>query len=83
MPQKVTRKPVVGAATLWPCECPRALPPLPSSSEWPELLPGTRMSSGPKVLPRAVSGSVVLMQLESVLKSVVHVTSKGHRNHVP
>lgn len=79
MPQKVTRKPVVGAATL----CPRALSPLPSSSEWPELLPGARMSSGPKVLPRAVSGSVVLMQLESVLKSVVHVTSKGHRNHVP
>lgn len=39
------------------------------------------MSSRPKLLPRAVSGSVVLLQLGSVLMVVTPVSSLGHENH--
>lgn len=36
---------------------------------------------GPELLPRAMSGSVVLLQLGSVLTSMVCVTTGDHRNH--
>ena len=39
------------------------------------------MYSGPKLLLRAMSRFLVLMQLGSLLMSVVHVASWGHGNH--
>lgn len=39
-------------------------------------------TSDPKLLLLAMSGSMVLMQLGSVLLSVVYVTKRGHGNHV-
>lgn len=44
--------------------------------------PGPMVTSEPKLLLLAMSGSLVLMQLGSVLLSVVHVTKRGHENHV-
>ena len=40
------------------------------------------MYSGPKLLLRAMSGFLVLMQLGSLLMSVAHVASWSHENHV-
>ena len=45
------------------------------------LSPRARMSSRPKLLPRAMSGSVVLLQLGSVLMVVTPVSSLGHGNY--
>lgn len=42
-------------------------PPESCSSAWPMLSPGTMVSSGPKLLLRAMSASMVLLQLGSVL----------------
>lgn len=43
----------------------------PFGSERPMLPPGTLVTTGPKLLLMATSGSMVLMQLESVLMSVM------------
>ena len=40
-----------------------------------------RMSSRPKLLPRVMSGSVVLLQLLSVLMVMTPFSSSGHENH--
>ena len=45
------------------------------------LSSGARVSSRPKLLPRALSGSVVLLQLESVLIVATPVSSLGHGNY--
>lgn len=67
---------------LWLCWCLGSmLPPEPSWSEWPLRLPRARMLSTPKLLPRAMSVFMVLLQLRSVLMSVPHIPSGSHRNH--
>ena len=38
--------------------------------------------SGPRLLPKVTHGSMVLLQLGSVLVSVAYVTTGGHRNHM-
>lgn len=52
-----------------------------SDSKWADvgglLLPGTRVASGPGLLPRAVSESVILHQPESVLTVMVHLVTKA------
>lgn len=39
------------------------------------------VTSRPELLPRATSGSMVLPQLGSVLISMAHVITGGHKNH--
>ena len=39
------------------------------------------VSSEPKLLLRAMSALLVLLPLEFVLMSIVHVTTSGHVNH--
>lgn len=36
----------------------------------------------PKLLPRAMSRSIILLKLGFLLMSVAHVTTEGHKNHV-
>lgn len=45
---------------------------------WPALPPGTMVTFGLRLLPRTISGSVVLPQSGSVLMSVTQVATKGH-----
>lgn len=42
---------------------------------------GTMAIAKPKVLWRAMSESVFLLQLGAVMMSMAHVTTGGHRNH--
>lgn len=42
----------------------------------------TVVTSGPKLLLRALSGSMVLLQLGSMLMSMTHITTEAHVNHV-
>lgn len=54
----------------------------PYRSEWAVLPPGARMSSGPKLLLKVMSGSMAQQHLGSMLMSVAGVTSTGdHRSH--
>ena len=39
------------------------------------------ITSGPELLLRAMSGSMVLLQLGSVLMFMARVTTRGHRSH--
>ena len=52
-----------------------------SDGKWADvgglLLPGTRVASGPELLPRAMSESVVLHQPESVLTFMAHLVTKA------
>lgn len=43
------------------------------------LPPGARMTSEPRLLPKAMSGSMILPQPGSVWTSMVHVVTKDHR----
>lgn len=43
------------------------------------LPPRSRVTSGPEMLPRTMSGSVVLSQLGSLLMSLTHVITKNMR----
>ena len=49
---------------------------------WPFFPFKARMSSGSKLLPKAMFQSIVQLQLGSVLISVVSVISGGLKNHV-
>ena len=46
------------------------------------LPPAAMMISGTKLLSRAMSGSEVLLQLLSGLRSMACITIRGHRNDV-
>lgn len=59
---------------LWSCCCLRAVVP----SESHALSPGAMVISGPRLLPRTMSGFMVLPQLGSALISVAHGNIKGH-----
>lgn len=39
--------------------------------------------SRPELRPRAMSGPITLLQPESVLMSMAHITTRGHGNAVP
>lgn len=43
---------------------------------------GAMVISGPELLPRAMSGFTFLLQLGSVMMSMVYITIGGHRKHV-
>lgn len=43
---------------------------------------GAMVISGPELLLRAMSGFTFLLQLVSVMMSMVHITIGGHRKHV-
>lgn len=45
--------------------------------EWPALPPGPLIMFGPELLSRAMSGSVSLHQLGSVLMSMASVATEG------
>ena len=42
------------------------------------LLPGVMVTSGHRVLPETVSGSMVLVQLRPVLMTEAHGNTEGH-----
>lgn len=50
-------------------------------SGWPELPPGAMVTTRPGLLLRTMSGSMVIPQLRSLLKSVAHIATKGHMEH--
>ena len=50
-------------------------------SGWPMLLRCPLVMSRHKLLPGTTAGSVFLLQLGSVMKSLTHVSRRGHRNH--
>lgn len=52
----------------------------PCQSEWLVLLPWSTVTSKPGLLPRAMSESVVLTQLETVLMPLAQVATKDHRD---
>lgn len=68
----------IDACCLRPCWCPRVLLPQgPYTYEWLSLSAQAMVTSGPQLQPRAMSGSVALLQPGSVMISVAHVTTEG------
>lgn len=60
--------------TLWPCLCPKAmLQPEPGRSGWPTLAHRGMVSSGTRLLPRVMSGSMSQQQSGSGLKFMAPV----------
>lgn len=51
-----------------------------SWSEWPVLPPITMGTSGPELLPRAISGSMVCLYLCSVFMSMAYIIAWSHKN---
>lgn len=63
---------------LRPCCCLRVMLQLCHADlEWPALPPEPLIMFGPKLLPRAMSGSMSLHQLGSVLMSMASVVTEG------
>lgn len=64
-----------------PCWCPWAM--LPPQLYWPWPTATSAMAiSGPQLMLRALSGSMALLQLEFLLISMIHVTTRGRGNHM-
>lgn len=67
---------------LWPCWCPRCVQsPKSCCFKWPVLPPRAVVKPRSELLPRAMSESVFLLPVGSMLMSVACVTILGHKKH--